>query len=342
MICYVTDPRIRQFGRNYTRPEQPDHVYMPWSCAGFTITFRGTTLSADMACDAWHNANACAYITVIVDGDDVNCRVLAIDKEGLCRYTLADNLSDAVHTVTVMKQSEALQSNWEVGALYLPDGADLLETVHDDSRLKIEFIGDSITTGFGSRCATKDGPFCTREQDGYDSYAALTARALNADYHILAVSGFGMYRSPFGKDIPPLFPYADGLHGQQVKWDFKAFMPDVVVVNLGTNDGGWINLEPSLSTEEKIRLVKERYVEFLHTLRETYPDAYILCTIGLLESNATPYVKEAVEMAKAAGMERLSFLKLSSAQSFGAGHPSLEAHHQGAAELTAALKEILQ
>ena len=157
---------------------------------------------------------------------------------------------------------------------------------------------------------------------------------------MLAVSGFGMYRSPFGDDIPPLFPYADGLHGKQAKWDFGAFSPDVVVVNLGTNDGGWINLEPSLPTEEKIRLVIDCYAKFLHTLRETYPNAAILCTIGLLESNATPYVQQAVEQAQDEGVERLSFLKLPAAETFGAGHPSLEAHCKGAAVLIDALKQI--
>lgn len=339
MNLYLTNERIRLFGRTYTRPEQPEHVYIPWTCAGFTLTFDGTELSADMASDGWNKADNRPYLTVIVDGDDAHRRVLAIDREGLYRYPLAEGLPAGVHTVTVLKLSEALQSNWEVGALEL-DGA-LLDTPHDDSRPKIEFIGDSITAGFGDRCPTKDGPFRTAEQDGYESYAALTARALQADYHVLAVSGFGMYRSPFGEDIPPLFPYADGLHGKQAKWDFRQFMPDIVVVNLGTNDGGWINLEPSLPTDEKIRLVIERYKEFLHTLRETYPDAYILCTIGLLESNATPYVQQAVEQAQAAGMERLSFLKLPAAQSFGAGHPSLEAHRKGAAVLTAALQEIL-
>ncbi len=340
-MFYLTDPRVRQFGRNYSLPENPDHVFIPWTCAGFTVTFNGTALYADMASDKWNEPNIRAYITVIVDGDDKNRRVICIDREGLVRYPLVEDLSDGVHTVTVMKQSEALQSNWEVGGLTLSDGGELLQTEWEDNRLKMEFIGDSITAGFGNRCPTKDGPFITAEQDGYETYAALTARALGADYHVLAVSGFGMYRSPFGKDIPPLYPYADGLHGQQVKWNFNKFTPDVVVVNLGTNDGGWINLEPSLPTEEKIRLVKECYLSFLHTLRNTYPDAYILCTIGLLESNATPYVEEAVAMALADGLERLSYLKLPAATSFGAGHPSLEAHRIGADVLTATLKAIL-
>ncbi|MGI6264768.1 MAG: GDSL-type esterase/lipase family protein [Acutalibacteraceae bacterium] len=341
MTISPNDPRVRLFGRTYSLPEHPDSVFFPWTCSGFTVTFRGTSLRADMACDRWDSEQARGYITVVTDGDETDRRVIALDQPGCALYVLAEDLTDGVHTVSVYKQSEALQSNWEVTALILPDG-ELLETPHDDNRLKIEFIGDSITAGFGNRCPTKDGPFCTKEQDGYESYAALTARALNADYHVMAVSGFGMYRSPFGQDIPPLFPYSDGLQGKRVKWDFARFTPDIVVVNLGTNDGGWINLEPTLSTEEKIRLVKERYVEFLHTLRKTYPGAYLLCTIGLLESNATPYVEQAVATAQADGIERLSFLKLPAATSFGAGHPSLEAHRQGAEALTAALREILE
>lgn len=337
---FLTDTRVRLSGRTYTRPEESDHVFIPWTCGGFTVTFTGTSLEAEMKSDAWHNENACPYIAVIIDGDDARRRTIAVNREGICRFILADHLPEGVHTVTVLKLSEALQSNWETSAVFT-DGS-FLAAPQDDSRYKIEFIGDSITAGFGNRCPTKDGPFCTREQDGYDSYAAIAARSLDAAYQIFAVSGYGVYRSPFGKDVPPLYPYADGLHGQQAPWDFSAFSPDAVVVNLGTNDGGWINLEPSLSTEEKIRLVIGRYVEFLHTIRDAHPGAYILCTIGLLESNATPYVEQAVARAQAEGMERLSFLKLPAAESFGAGHPSLEAHKAGAEALVQALTPILK
>lgn len=337
---FLTDDRVRLFGRTYTRPAQPEHVFIPWTCGGFTVTFTGSSLTAEMASDAWHNENACPYLAVIVDGDDAHRQKIAVNREGLCRYTLAERLPQGEHTVTVLKLSEALQSGWEVGALFL-EGT-LLNTPREESRPKIEFIGDSITAGFGNRCPTENGPFCTREQDGYDSYGAIAARALGADYQIFAVSGYGVYRSPFGKDVPPLYPYADGLHGQQARWDFSAFSPDVVVINLGTNDGGWINLEPTLPTDEKIRLVEERYIEFLHTVRQAHPGAYILCTIGLLESNAAPYVEQAVDRAKNDGMERLSFLKLPAAQSFGAGHPSLEAHRAGADVLVRALADLLK
>ena len=337
----LNHPCVRLHGRTYQKPDTPGHVCIPWTCGGFSLTFRGDSLQADMGSDAWHNENACPYLTIILDGDDQNRSTLAVNREGMARYTLASGLGEGQHTVTVLKMSEALQSGWEVASLYLPDGGGLLDLLPEKARPKIEFIGDSITAGFGNRCPTKDGPFTTREQDGYDSYGAIAARALGADYQIFAVSGYGVYRSPFGKDVPPLYPYVDGLHGVDIPWDFSVFRPDVVVVNLGTNDGGWINLEPSLPTEEKIRLVIERYVEFLHTIRRTHPQAYILSTIGLLESNATPYVKQAVARARAEGMDRLSFFELPAAESFGAGHPSLKAHQKAAVALEKELSSLL-
>ena len=83
MKLYATDPHIRLFGRTYTRPEAPDHVFIPWTCAGFTVTFDGTALAAEMASDGWDKPNNRPYITVIVDGDDAHRQVLAIDREGL-------------------------------------------------------------------------------------------------------------------------------------------------------------------------------------------------------------------------------------------------------------------
>ena len=49
---------------------------------------------------------------------------------------------------------------------------------------------------------------------------------------------------------------------------------------------------------------------------------------------------QAVEQAQDEGVERLSFLKLPAAETFGAGHPSLEAHRKGAEVLIDALKQI--
>nr|WP_229523208.1 hypothetical protein [Paenibacillus farraposensis] len=81
------------------------------------------------------------------------------------------------------------------------------------------------------------------------NYTAITATALNADYRVLSQSGWGVLTSwgnnPHG-NIPAYYEQVGGMLtgkrdealGALSDHDFTSWRPDVVVVNLGTNDGG--------------------------------------------------------------------------------------------------------
>ena len=57
---------------------------------------------------------------------------------------------------------------------------------------KIEFIGDSITAGYGVDDEVKEHGFSTATEDVTKTYAYKTAAALQADYSIVAYSGHGI------------------------------------------------------------------------------------------------------------------------------------------------------
>ncbi|HEA29479.1 MAG TPA: GDSL family lipase [Leeuwenhoekiella sp.] len=106
----------------------------------------------------------------------------------------------------------------------------------------IEFIGDSITCGFGAD--TENIPCDTGEwydqHNAYLAYGPRAARTLDADYRLSSVSGMGMYRNWNDEDTAPVMgdvyatTYLDG--NDSKKWDFSGKTPDLVSIALGTND----------------------------------------------------------------------------------------------------------
>ena len=58
---------------------------------------------------------------------------------------------------------------------------------------KIEFIGDSITSGEGSYGCVTDTDWLAMYMSASVNYATMTAKELNADYHIISQGGWGVY-----------------------------------------------------------------------------------------------------------------------------------------------------
>ncbi|MGN1340889.1 MAG: SGNH/GDSL hydrolase family protein, partial [Oscillospiraceae bacterium] len=73
------------------------------------------------------------------------------------------------------------------------------------------------------------------------------------------------------------------------EWDFSQFVPDFVVINLGTNDFSYTGAD-----EERIADYTTSYVDFLKTVRSDNPDAHIICSLGVMGDNLYPAVEEAV------------------------------------------------
>lgn len=60
-------------------------------------------------------------------------------------------------------------------------------------KYKIEFIGDSITSGEGTYGAISDTDWLTMYMSSSENYATYTAKALDADYRLISQGGWGVY-----------------------------------------------------------------------------------------------------------------------------------------------------
>jgi lysophospholipase L1-like esterase len=258
---------IRWLGR--VDASNPAAVKFAWSGAGLTATVNGTKISVRLTTEG---ATTSAFFQPIVDGTLLPR--FQVPTGAAATVVLADGLAAKDHVVELYRESEGMYGDSIFGGFV--DG--VVKGAPAARGRMIEFIGDSISAGYGNLGNEVHPPWdntCTFSLDtesAYQSYGAVLARTLNAEFSIIARSGWGMYRDLSGNTSGVLSSiYANTLGMQATPpWDFRG-QPDVVVINLGTNDSG--PGDPGQPYEDA-------YVAFLGMVRGHYPNAWIFLTIG--------------------------------------------------------------
>ena len=187
--------------------------------------------------------------------------------------------------VKVMLLSE--NSNGGIGVksinTYICSNSYPIEPV-EKKKLKIEFLGDSITCAYGVEGKDQNENFKTTTENSSKSYAYLASQMLDADYSIVCYSGAGIIsgysngEKNTGNLFPPHYEKASRNSKYPGEWDFEGNRNDVVFINLGTNDKNYVTAQPSTRNDEFI----QEYVKFLTAVRKDNPDSYIICTLGTL------------------------------------------------------------
>lgn len=125
-----------------------------------------------------------------------------------------------------------------------------------EHKYKIEFIGDSITSGEGTYGALPDTDWLAMYMSSSENYATYTAKVLDADYRLISQGGWGVYCGwdndvrhnilLLREDLRSWLREVNESVGAQKDYDFASWKPDAIVVNLGTNDASAFNQPPSL------------------------------------------------------------------------------------------------
>ena len=141
---------------------------------------------------------------------------------------------------------------------------------------------------------SKEEKFMAETENNYNSHAQITARAFNAEYHVIAHSGLGVVRNygdeKMESDYSMPDRYKQSLDTEiATTWDFNKWKPDAVVINLGTND---FSTEP-----HPIETVFNRkYTRLVKFIREQYGEVPIFCVVGpMTDEPCYSYVKKMVE-----------------------------------------------
>lgn len=326
------DERIRTVGRfDFGDPEKPA---FDWSAVGIEFAFSGTSLTIFLE-DGRNSYN------VIVDG---RSHVLKTEP-GQDAYLVADGLAEGNHQFRITKRTEAY-----VGAAVFKGGqidGGALKRLPAPAQRRLEFIGDSITTGYGNEGESPDCWFTPDTQNAEKSYAAVTAKALDAQYALIALSGLGVIRNlRADSDVSSqtAIDFIDRALGLNpfVVWSPEQETPDAVVINLGTNDYSSL---PFPADEDFV----EAYVALIRAVRARYPQAHIFAVAGPLMLGPAPRVIESsVEQYRAAANDVLVTYVLiednleRSAKDFGCDwHPNEHGHQKIAAQLAPVIADQL-
>jgi len=300
-------------------------IRFDWPGIEFAINFTGTY------CAIYLEDKGNDY-HVVVDGMEMP-RV--VTKHGKRKYVLAKKLKKSPHTVIVTKRTETYDG---IGVF---NGFQISGVINEPPRMpkkKIEFIGDSLTVGFGIEGPCIDCPSDTERQykNNYMSYAQVASRALDASCHIIAVSGRGMvknYGETTGRSIENM-PY---LYDRVIctksepKWNFIKFVPDAVVINLGTND---FSAEPKADEKEFIN----SYLDLIKRVRFNYEKAAIFLVSGpVIGEILHPIVDKIAEMACDVNLHRVKLSPVPESDMGCQWHPNVSANKKMAAELVVAM-----
>ena len=198
-----------------------------WTASGFEFTADcegNVALTLTAKCNdvgGKGDWNKDGYLTVYIDGVRQNYRVRYMN--GTHTVNIAENVESGVHTFKVLKQNEYSTTQAVFNSITF-NGT--LGAKPAEQEYVIEFIGDSITSGFGSL----DNPNgqASRYSDGTRTYAYITAENFGAEARIVSVSGGTM---------GGLYSWYTGNARNGGSYDYSLKKPTFVVNALGGNDG---------------------------------------------------------------------------------------------------------
>jgi len=254
-----------------------DWMRHSWGVGTFVMRFKGST-SLVVEMGAGYEG---AYFTCRVD-DGPEARLLVDNsyQEPTANGMAFTGLSSTKeHVIRCGRDNEASYGDTIISGISLESGGQLLQASDpnaNNSMIRFEAIGDSITAGFNVLTpALVSEPATIENQDVFQTYIRFMADAWGTtDYQVIAKSGISILdNGQTGVVMPLEWPcreYWGGWEGGcPALWDFDSWQADVVTINLGTND--FVYGDP---TQQEFR---EGYMSFLQQVRENYPNALIAC-----------------------------------------------------------------
>jgi len=156
----------------------------------------------------------------------------------------------------------------------IPDTCTLLAPSQRPAR-RLEFVGDSITCGFGNlahnlgdhvKCVNPPGGWV-----GYEDFSlgfpTLISKSFKAEMHTQCISNVGITRNGNTLAKTTLFNMSHYLHrtlptvaDASLQWDYKSWTPDLAVVNLGTND---YDIAQIVHAQPTLEFFESKYTSFL-------------------------------------------------------------------------------
>jgi len=311
--------------------------YITWPGSSVKANITGRKFSLIIEDDKGEN-----YFNVIVNGEIQFPYVLKLNK-GVKTYDLSHLITSKVTQFELFKRTEGFEGGTYFHGVELQDGFKLTDAPTLPSR-KIAFFGDSITSGMGNEGADNDVDNRASEKNHYLSYAAITARNLNAEFHTISRSGIGIMVSWFDFIMPEYYDQLTGVNNNDSQWDFSLWQPDVVVVNLGQNDSWLIDNEKRLKPEPSSQEIVNAYAAFITKLTEYYPNAQFVSVLGSMDATRNDkwptYIKRAIKQVEQKNNKIKIDMTLFPYNGY-KKHPRVQQHVANAGKLSRHIKSLM-
>ncbi|MVT41472.1 hypothetical protein GO495_12820 [Chitinophaga oryziterrae] len=259
------DTNIKYFGRwDFTDASQ---YISYWGGAYIKVNFTGTTVKIKVG-------NTSNFYAKIDNGPWVS-----YNQSGGTINLTAVPLAGGTHSLSVA-QGRDYDYLFNFQGLILDAGA--VTSAPTALTSLIEYIGDSITAGY------------LDEQTNVSDYAWVCSENLNTEHTQIAYPGIwlmGGMDTQYFKLQTPNYPSSPA-------WDFTRYTPDLIVINLGTNDN------PSVISDS---VFQKGYISFLTNIRTKFPQAEIFVLRTFLGLWASP-TSAAVSARNAAGDSRVHYI----------------------------------
>ncbi|ESQ75206.1 SGNH/GDSL hydrolase family protein [Asticcacaulis sp. AC402] len=283
-----------------------------WPGVYFETQAKGPVVSL-----AFHDFNS--NFNVLVDGKPL----LIVKKPGATQVNIS--LPEGSHTVRVEKRSETQYGTGQFLGFVGWPGTPAAPLVR-----QIEFIGDSLTVGYGNTSPYSD---CTPEDifettDAQQGFGPIVAKTFNADYQINAFSGLGMVRNYGGFEhpkyrLPMLYPRA--LFDDPTPAPRNGWAPQVIVIGIGGNDFSTpVKPEEPWKNEAGLQADFEAtYIRFVKDVRKANPGAFLILTSPEERDGYSQGTTAVSEALKAGGETKIARLTIPPTVSDGCnGHPN--------------------
>ena len=311
------------------RTDVNDTGIVPHTTASGIAFYSDCSGNIDLTIKGSKNLFDAQYFIVYIDGE-MHKRVELLhrikNRSVIQTLTIAENLEPGLHRIEILRETEEVNAYCEFLSIAL--NGEMTPVV--DAPLLIEFVGDSITTGYGaypfSYADAGDPVDHPSRQAGTKSYAYLTAKDLGMDIQVCCTSGYGaeVGWNADGVNMQDMYEYTAFHHDRETKWSFDR-PADIVVINLGTNDN---SVRKTKFTPES--QILDGMKNLTAIVRDKNPDAKIVWATGMM---GITFKKGLTEMVEELGGAEAGyyFCILPTGMSGGAGHPN-EAEHLAASE----------
>jgi lysophospholipase L1-like esterase len=333
MFVTADHPYIQYYGR-WDRTDAL-HPKYSWPGVYLSTEFSGTSIGVLIQ-------DSTNYYNVYIDGAFHS--VFHPAKSGESEYALADNLEYGHHSLLLSRRNITFDEIYTFYGIVLDEGEQLLPPKSLPAR-RIEFIGDSFTAGESNETTEQSLAWEARYPvTNIDKgFAVRIAHHFQAQYMLTCRSGSGMvcdWRGDPRQSIPIRFNRTF-MDSDRLKWDFKQWIPDVVVICLGLNDHSGLKDSTGQVSAANSELFRSAYHKFIDTVRSVYPLVRLVAVAAFPEW-IRKNVRQVVDEEIHSGKNDIHYTQFDEFPGgyVGNGHPTVETHQKMADQLIGSMESF--